>query len=81
MGMAVVQCLASSILNALRGIKIRLTNFQVDHMDTLTFHFVGSLKNVHYYERGHFFGSMGYHFCSLNNLVERVFYNALSAVF
>jgi hypothetical protein len=81
MGMAVVQCPAGSILNTLRGVKIRLANFQVDHMNPLTFHFMGLLQDVHYDERGHFFGSMGYHFCSLNNFIERVFYNALSTVF
>ena len=62
MGMAVVQCLAGSILNTLRGIKIRFADFQMDHMNPLTFHFVGPLQNVHNDKRGHFFGSMGYHF-------------------
>jgi hypothetical protein len=62
MGMAVVQCLAGSILDTLRGIKIRFADFQVDHMNPLTLHFVSPFQNVHNDERGHFFGSMGYHF-------------------
>ena len=58
MGMAVVEGFAGGLLDASGSVKIGLAHFQVDHMNTLAFHFMGFFQNFHDNERGHFSGSI-----------------------
>ena len=47
MGMTVFQCPAGSVFNTVRGIKIGLAYLQVNDVDPLAFHFIGSLEDIH----------------------------------